>query len=378
MKGKTNPINRYIQSPGHGRVRPDPARAAGAAVRHHGVRAAAVHLCHHHLRLARGRPLRHGGGRLANNLPRFRDCAGMREAAKKVGILSNLRDEDILIWYDYGPGTATYGFDCSPNVDVPLGSRVVVQVHTPYAPIVPMVPINLNQVEAASARTIVKDVSVGVAAVPPPPESENPPPFVSFEIASQSGPESGYMEVNVILRDASGNPTVAPQSITISFDVSGTAEQGVDYTLSTNPLIIPAGQGGATFRINVIEDTLYEADETVVLSISNIENGRYGAILVHTATILNDDPAPLISFRYESSNISEAALDATTNRVANIEVRLDAGLRPAGLCHAGAERHGRARAGLRAADPLPGGDPGRLDQRLRHAGDHRRPDGRGR
>jgi hypothetical protein len=263
-------------------------------------------------------------GPSTNNLPRFRDCAGMREAAKRVGILSNLRDEDILIWYDYGPGTATYGFDCSPNVDVPLGSRVVVQVHTPYAPIVPMVPINLNQVEAASARTIVKDVSVGVAAVPPPPESENPPPFVSFEIASQSGPESGYMEVNVILSDASGNPTVAPQSITVTFDVGGTAEQGLDYTLSTNPLIIPAGQGGATFRINVIEDTLYEADETVVLAISDIENGRYGSILVHTAIILNDDPAPLISFRYESSDISEAALGPTTNRVANIEVRLDA------------------------------------------------------
>jgi hypothetical protein len=254
----------------------------------------------------------------ADDLPRFRDCAGMRAAAKKVGILSNLRDEDIFIWYDYGPGDAAYGYECEANVDVPLGSRVVVQVRTPYSPIVPMVPINLNQVEAVSARTIVKDISVGVAAAPPPPPVPNPPPFVTFEIETQSAPESSWMTVNLLLWDANGNLTTAPDPITIYFSLNGsTAEEGVDYTLSANPLVIPRGAAGATLTIQVVNDSLYEADESVVLTIANLENGRYGAPLTHTAVILNDDAAPVMSFRLASSTEAESVLNRS------VEVRLN-------------------------------------------------------
>ena len=253
----------------------------------------------------------------ADDLPRFRDCAGMRAAAKKVGILSNLRDEDIFIWYDYGPGGTAYGFDCAPNVDIPLGSRVVVQVRTPYAPIVPMVPINLNQVESVSARTIVKDISVGVAAAPPPPPVPNPPPFVSFEIDSQSALESGSMSVNLILRDANGNPTTAPEEITIYFAISGDAQEGVDYTLSANPLVIGRNTSGATLTIQVINDTLFEADESVVITIANIANGRYGGTLTHTAIILNDDAPPVISFQSPGSQVPELS------PTGQVEVRLN-------------------------------------------------------
>ena len=265
----------------------------------------------------------------ANDLPRYRDCDGMRAAAKKVGILANLRDEDIFIWYDYGPGATSYGFDCAPNVDVPLGSRVVVQVRTPFSPIVPMTPININQVEAVSARTIVKDISVGVAAAPPPPPDPNPPPFVSFELSETLDAREGTsVDLNIILRDANGNPTFAPEPITIYFVSNGEAEEGADYTLSANPLVIDRNRSGGTLTVQIIDDGLYEANESFDITIVNIANGRYGSPLTHTITILNENPPPVMAFRLASSTLTEKDPDDVTNGLVGrievgIEVRLN-------------------------------------------------------
>jgi len=104
-------------------------------------------------------------GNSDTGIARYKDCAGIRAAAKRIGTLIGVADANIIISYDNGPGTAVYAF-CpvggqGPNVS--LGDRILVQVSTQYQPFLPLVPLPTFPITTVSARTIVKDIYVGSA-----------------------------------------------------------------------------------------------------------------------------------------------------------------------------------------------------------------------
>ncbi len=86
----------------------------------------------------------------SGSTPYYNDCAGIREAAKRLGFIQPFSDSDIEIRYDNGPD-ATYPWSqpTCPIVDTnnppqhpANGDRIYVRVSTQYAPIVPLVPSN--------------------------------------------------------------------------------------------------------------------------------------------------------------------------------------------------------------------------------------------
>jgi Flp pilus assembly protein TadG len=95
----------------------------------------------------------------------YQDCAGIRDTARRFAFFQDLQDDDILIEYDTGPGTAVYDIcdDLSDGVadGVDEGviaapnSRVLVTVTASFAPIVPIVPISASTIIYSSARTFV-------------------------------------------------------------------------------------------------------------------------------------------------------------------------------------------------------------------------------
>jgi Flp pilus assembly protein TadG len=103
-------------------------------------------------------------------VPKYQDCAGIREAARKVGIMLNLRDEDILIQYDHGPDDPTIiavcdaasGADAEVRAAVSSGDRVLVTVRYTYDPIVRVIPAWNNKAisSGASARTIMGRINL--------------------------------------------------------------------------------------------------------------------------------------------------------------------------------------------------------------------------
>jgi hypothetical protein len=101
-----------------------------------------------------------------SGLPRYLDCTGMRDAARRVAILSQLDDADITITYDEGTTSSPIGnCDASPNpADIALGDRVVVTVYATYQPIVPIVAIPPQTLVSSSARTILKEIDAGPTA----------------------------------------------------------------------------------------------------------------------------------------------------------------------------------------------------------------------
>ena len=97
---------------------------------------------------------------------RYLDCAGMRSAAQRVVVLSNLPDSDISIAWDRGSTDQTFATCAAPPTapDIHLGDRVVVTVSLLYRPLVPLVPLPSFPIVASAARTILIDIAAGPTA----------------------------------------------------------------------------------------------------------------------------------------------------------------------------------------------------------------------
>lgn len=138
---------------------------------------------------------------------------------------------------------------------------------------------------------------------------------VTFASAATSAAEdtAGTLTIPVVLSIPGGGTLVNP----VSFDVidagTGTATAGTDFTFSPATLTFPAGSAnGATQTVTlaVTADTDVEPDETVVLSLINLNAGggvvAFGALTTHTVTLVNDDIPPVgaISVTFETTGYS--------------------------------------------------------------------------
>lgn len=126
-------------------------------------------------------------------------------------------------------------------------------------------------------------------------------PTVTFTTSSQSGAESvGTMTVTAQLSATSAS------IVTVPFTLSGTATGGgTDYSITASPISIPAGQLTGTVTITVANDSLDEANETVVVTMGTPVNATQGATTVHTATINDDDATPTVTFTTASQSAAE-------------------------------------------------------------------------
>ena len=117
-------------------------------------------------------------------------------------------------------------------------------------------------------------------------------PTAEFISTSSSGGEAlSSSDVIVNLSAASLG------TITLDYTLTGTATgSGTDYTLANGTLTIPPGNTSGTITIgSIVEDSIYEGNETVVVTLSAPSNAVLGSNQVHTYTIIDNDPAPTIS-----------------------------------------------------------------------------------
>jgi hypothetical protein len=132
-------------------------------------------------------------------------------------------------------------------------------------------------------------------------------PTVAFTSAGTS-PNEGNTNVTltVQLSAASGRDVTVPYTI----NAASTATDPADYTISPAAQVtIPAGQTSTTIVIAMVEDTLDEPDETVIVDLDVPTNATLGATTTYTLTIQDDDNAPQVSFNSSESNGS--ALEGT-------------------------------------------------------------------
>jgi len=109
---------------------------------------------------------------------------------------------------------------------------------------------------------------------------------VQFERISSSSRESPAKAViNVMLSKAQHKP------VTVDYKFNrGTADGGgEDYTLEEGTLTFEPGKTSQKISVDVVNDTIHEPAETIVLQLSNPTNALLGAKTQHTFTIIDND-----------------------------------------------------------------------------------------
>jgi len=103
--------------------------------------------------------------------------------------------------------------------------------------------------------------------------------------ASEAGPDSGTFTIN-----RTGGPTTNP--LTVSYAMSGAATNGTDYVAVSGSATIGAGASSTTVTITPIDDSVYEGNESAILTLTGGATYAVGNPDNATITIADNDPAP--------------------------------------------------------------------------------------
>ncbi|MCW8973614.1 MAG: M4 family metallopeptidase [Gammaproteobacteria bacterium] len=106
-------------------------------------------------------------------------------------------------------------------------------------------------------------------------------------------------------------------AVSIDYAVSsGSATAGEDYTLTAGTLNWADGDmADKSISVTLANDGIYEDNETVSLTLSNPTGGAGISTVTTTLTIIDDDPAPELSFTAASSQADEGDGSATISVV---------------------------------------------------------------
>jgi len=129
------------------------------------------------------------------------------------------------------------------------------------------------------------------------------PPTVAFSVSSSSGAESVSPAIlAVALSTASG------KTVNVNYAVTGGTATGggVDYTLASGTLTFAPGVTSQNIPIAIVDDSLNELNETVMVGLSNPTNATLGATTTHTYTIFDNDAPPTVTLDLSGSPMAEA------------------------------------------------------------------------
>jgi hypothetical protein len=143
-------------------------------------------------------------------------------------------------------------------------------------------------------------------------QDSNTPLFLNMNSVDVTEGNSGTTNavVTVILSAATG------RTVTADFSTSpSSATSGVDFTATSGSLTFGPGVTSRTISVPIIGDTLNEANETFLVSLSNPVNATTGDVSL--VRILNDDPLPSLSI--SDVSVSEGNSGAV-NMVFNVNL----------------------------------------------------------
>jgi len=146
---------------------------------------------------------------------------------------------------------------------------------------------------------------------------------VSFASSSKTVQESaGTVEVKVLL-----DKTVTTDLV-VSYSLSGTATQkaGIitgDYSITgdAGEVTIPKGETSASIEISIVNDDIFEQDETIDITLSDVTGNEAQISDTNNEidiTIQSDDPGSVVSLTSTTTLTTDE-----TNRAVQVQVQLD-------------------------------------------------------
>ena len=128
-------------------------------------------------------------------------------------------------------------------------------------------------------------------------------PLVAFSAPSFIGSEAeGEGKVAIGLQQPSAKP------VTVTLTTSGgTATPLQDYLPITGTVTVPPGELFGYFAVPLLNDAVDEPDETVQVSLIEVENGRFTTPTTAQLTIADDDTPPTLGFGATEITVLETA-----------------------------------------------------------------------
>ena len=146
----------------------------------------------------------------------------------------------------------------------------------------------------------------------------NDPATIALSVDPLTVPEGGTAAVTLAITN--GVTFATDQSFPLTF---GGSAQAADYTVASNPIILPAGARQATTTMTIVDDAEEEAAEALSVSFSHVGAGTVGDPDTATLTIpANDapDPVPAIAIGAGPSSPEGSAAMFTLTRTGTPEV----------------------------------------------------------
>jgi hypothetical protein len=109
-------------------------------------------------------------------------------------------------------------------------------------------------------------------------------PAVSLSVDNATVAEAGGVATVTATLSA-----VLTQNVTVNLNFRGTATNANDYTRSATQIVIPAGSTTGSVTLTAVQDTLEEADETIVVDIASVTNAIESGTQQVAVTIDDDD-----------------------------------------------------------------------------------------
>ncbi len=118
------------------------------------------------------------------------------------------------------------------------------------------------------------------------------------------------------------------QAVTLTLTKSGTATDGVDYTLP-NTIVIPAGSSTASVTLAALADKVNDPNETVIISIASVTPSiSFNNSAAITVTLLDDKPKPRFAYvaNQTDNDISAYVIDPANGTLTATGTPIAAGM----------------------------------------------------
>lgn len=200
---------------------------------------------------------------------------------------------------DYAAGSGTVTFnpgELSKTVTIPILDDNVYEGDETFT-------VKLTNNFMASAKSPIATITIH--------DNETPSAQLGFSPASYAVNENGGSVALTVTRSI-----VTAGVLTVDYATSdGTASDGTDYTAASGTLAFADGETSKTITVPVLDDTLFEGNESFTVTLSNPSAGTL-ATPTATVAISDNEPAPQISFSPVSYSVSEdgGSISVTINR----------------------------------------------------------------